>query len=84
MRDISSDSESDISREGGGAVQWSSGETGEVYAVYKFFIITKWSTHLPVNTYQYSITIRARRHIAKILDKSYEYRIFDTSLRGLV
>ena len=59
-------------------------ETGEVHSVYKFVLIIKWSTHLPVNTYQNLITIRARRHIAKILDKSYQYRIFDTCLRGVV
>ena len=51
----------------------SSGETGEVHSAYNFFIITKRSTRLPVNTYQNTITMGVRRHIAKILDKPYEY-----------
>ena len=61
-----------------------SGETGKVHSAYKFVLIRKWSTRLPVNTYQNLITMGVRRHIAKILDKPYEYKIFDTSLRGLV
>ena len=59
-------------------------ETGEVHSAYKFLLIRKQSTRLPVNTYQNTITMGDRRHIAKILNKPYEYRIFYTSLSGLL
>ena len=50
-----------------------SGETGEVHTVFKLVLITKRSTRLQVNTYQYMITIRDRNHKAKLLGKPYEY-----------
>ena len=51
-------------------------ETGEVHSAYKFVLIRKQSTRLPVHTYQNSITMGVRRRIAKILDKPYEYNYF--------
>ena len=50
-----------------------SGETGEAHTVYKFVSITKRSTRLQVNTYQYMITIRDRKRKAKLLGKPYDY-----------
>ena len=51
------------------------GETGKAHTAYKFVLITKWSTHLQVNMYQYTITIRDRKHKVKLLGKSYEYAL---------
>ena len=59
-------------------------ETGEVHSAYKFVLIRKRSTRLPVNTYQNTIPMGVRRRIAKILDKPYEYEIFCLSSQGLV
>ena len=49
-------------------------ETGKVHSVYKFLLIRKLSTRLPVNMYQNTITMGERKHIAKILGKPYEYK----------
>ena len=58
-----------------------SGKTGEAHTVYKFVLITKWSTRLQVNSYQNTITMGVRKHKAKLLGKSYEYKGWRDSSR---
>ena len=60
-----------------------SGETGEAHTAYKFVLITKQSTRLQVNTYQYTITILLSKRKAKIVDKPYVYTVYAESLAPL-